>query len=558
MVDYQIILKDLGSFGRVQLLIIFMLSYAKLMDSFQGLAPVFLSYSPKYRCAISLLDENITLEEEILKYTTPIEKGEYNGCKRYAFDESVCNSTFLGCVNTSAVPINCNHGYYYDKSVFTETAVTKFDLVCDRFHLKSLSISMYEVGTLIGSILFGNLADKIGRRHTSILTYTCALACSFAIAYTDTVVTYMITGTLFAVFTVGCLIATFSYVTEIVESKYRNAVNTFYQCIFSLGYLIETAVAYRSRHWKSLMLALSFIASPFLLFAFIMPESPRWLFASGRIEEGKKVVNKIARFNNHKLDENLWEKVQLNVPIKEKNRNDNKKYSTIDLFKFYETRKMTFKVMYIWIVTYLVYYGILLNAGDLAGDFYLNNAINATLECFAYILGAVLMNKIGRRYTLSGGFFVASTGLIVSMAMIEFTDAKSEFQTAGKVFAFVGKFGTSITYSVVYILTSEIYPTVIRSNGLGVGSLAARIGSISAPFILGLQQTIKWLPSSLFSFLGFTAAFVSLVFPETSNIECMESITEAEYFYKHKKPLKLKQSRQQANDNRAFSVSENL
>ena len=42
-------------------------------------------------------------------------------------------------------------------------------------------------------------------------------------------------------------------VTEIVESKYRNAVNTFYQCIFSLGYLIETAVGYRSRHWKSLM-----------------------------------------------------------------------------------------------------------------------------------------------------------------------------------------------------------------------------------------------------------------------------------------------------------------
>ena len=31
-----------------------------------------------------------------------------------------------------------------------------------------------------------------------------------------------------------------------------------------------------------------------------------------------QVVNKIARFNNHKLDENLWEKVELNVPIKEK------------------------------------------------------------------------------------------------------------------------------------------------------------------------------------------------------------------------------------------------
>ena len=53
--------------------------------------------------------------------------------------------------------------------------------------------------------------NRVGRRRTSILTYTCALACSFAIAHTDTVVTYMITGTLFAAFICGSLIATFSY-----------------------------------------------------------------------------------------------------------------------------------------------------------------------------------------------------------------------------------------------------------------------------------------------------------------------------------------------------------
>ena len=41
-----------------------------------------------------------------------------------------------------------------------------------------------------------------------------------------------------------------------------------------------------------------------------------------------------------------------------------------------------------------------------------------------------------------------------------------------------------------------------RSNGVGNGSLFARIGGIIAPFIISLQDYVTWLPNTIFGVLG--------------------------------------------------------
>lgn len=49
-----------------------------------------------------------------------------------------------------------------------------------------------------------------------------------------------------------------------------------------------------------------------------------------------------------------------------------------------------------------------------------------------------------------------------------------------------GKFGFTMAFSVVYIYTAEVYPTVLRNVGMGMCSSAARIGSITAPYVIYL------------------------------------------------------------------------
>jgi len=156
---------------------------------------------------------------------------------------------------------------------------------------------------------------------------------------------------------------------------------------------------------------------------------------------------------------------------------------------------------------------------------------------------------------MSVSYLVGSIGLIVSMLINELADPNLDLQKLGVAFAFIGKFGISTTFACVYILTSELYPTVIRSSGIGLGSVAARIGSISAPFILKLQYSVKWLHNAIFSTLGIAAVFVSLTFPETRNIDIMETTEEAEFFYQHKVAMKTKPERKITNDD-LFSIGE--
>ncbi len=50
------------------------------------------------------------------------------------------------------------------------------------------------------------------------------------------------------------------------------------------------------------------------------------------------------------------------------------------------------------------------------------------MEISSYIVAIWLLDRVGRRRTLAGGFMVASTGLIVSLVLVELADDNpSEF-----------------------------------------------------------------------------------------------------------------------------------
>jgi len=538
MWDYDIILQGMGGIGKSQIIIAFMLSYFMIFGGINALATVFIAYLPDYRCNVSPLSAP---ESDLLNYTTPYDGSAYDGCKRYGYNLSTCNSS-LDCVDVSAEPISCDNGYVYDRSLFTETVITEFDLVCDQYYLIALSTSMYQVGILVGSILFGNAADRFGRKPTSIVTFIGTLGCSFAIGYSTNVAMYMIFRTLAAAFSYGTVLGTFVYVMELTSVKWRTVFGIGYQIFFPIGYIIQSLIAYYWRDWHDIMLICNIVSSPFLLFALILPESPRWLFTTNRSKQGKKVVEKMVRFNGKTLKDDIWDKAEIAEDEKSTLKADEVevKYSTVDLFRHKGTRMVTLNVMFNWFVNTLVYYGVSLNAGSLAGDLFLNNTLNGVMEMASYVAAAFLLDRIGRRYTLSGGFFVASVGLIVSLVLVELADDNPDLLTVSVVFAFVGKFGISGAFATIYNMTSELYPTVTRSNGVAMGSVAGRIGGFLAPFIISVQNQVRWLPSAIFGVLGLMAAFTTLTFPETNGCRMMETIEEAEYFYAHKKPRAIK------------------
>lgn len=54
---------------------------------------------------------------------------------------------------------NCSE-HEFDRTVFSETIITTFDLVCENEQWANISQTIFMSGILVGSILFGTLADK--------------------------------------------------------------------------------------------------------------------------------------------------------------------------------------------------------------------------------------------------------------------------------------------------------------------------------------------------------------------------------------------------------------
>jgi hypothetical protein len=50
----------------------------------------------------------------------------------------------------------------------------------------------------------------------------------------------------------------------------------------------------------------------------------------------------------------------------------------------------------------------------------------------------------------------------------------------------IGKFGISASFSIIYVYSAEVFPTVVRNVGVGSGSMHARIGGLVAPQIARL------------------------------------------------------------------------
>ncbi len=72
-------------------------------------------------------------------------------------------------------------------------------------------------------------------------------------------------------------------------------------------------------------------------------------------------------------------------------------------------------------------------------------------------------------------FFLAGAALLGTL----FTEDKS----AILILATIGKFGVISAFGIIYVQAAELFPTVVRSSGIGSSSACGRIGAILAPIV---------------------------------------------------------------------------
>lgn len=172
-----------------------------------------------------------------------------------------------------------------------------------------------------------------------------------------------------------------------------------------------------------------------------------------------------------------------------------------------------------WIINNFMFYGVGLKSSDLGVNPYLSSAISAIVEILAYVLTHIILDRVGRKAPYLVFLFTAG----VSCFCISFVSNTITVVTL----AMIGKFCASAAYAIIYLYTSELFPTSIRNSGMGACSMMARIGAIIAPKILDLNSISESLPFVIFGISGIVGSAISIVLPETLGRPLAENISEA-------------------------------
>jgi len=176
-----------------------------------------------------------------------------------------------------------------------------------------------------------------------------------------------------------------------------------------------------------------------------------------------------------------------------------------------------------WFTASFTYYGLALNTGNLAGDFYLNFCVNMFVDIPALVLSIPMFDRLGRQRTLSltlilGGISCVGCTLFSVDAACEEQGPACFNLMSRSWLAFCGKFMLCITFSGVFLYASEVFPTAIRTQGMGLSSVAARLGGILAPLVVVvLGQGSRDAPMYVFGLVSLAAGVCSIRLPETLN-----------------------------------------
>ncbi|XP_075426062.1 solute carrier family 22 member 20-like isoform X2 [Ascaphus truei] len=153
------LLQSIGGLGCFQVLHTSMLLLPMCFMACHNFLQNFTAAIPAHRCRLPwLYNQTMTYDRGLLLASVPLDGNQKpESCQRYTEAQSAVwslNSTLYN--NTEP----CKDGWVYDKSVFSSTIVTEWDLVCDLHRMRQMAQSIYMAGLLVGALLLGGLSDR--------------------------------------------------------------------------------------------------------------------------------------------------------------------------------------------------------------------------------------------------------------------------------------------------------------------------------------------------------------------------------------------------------------
>ncbi|CAB4023822.1 organic cation transporter -like [Paramuricea clavata] len=287
----------------------------------------FMGAKTKHRCMVA----NNTDVSRLVPLIRKNGKSIWDGC--HLFD---------GYNTTEKIP--CPNGWTYDLPEGEATIISEWDLVCDNAYKVSLATSMYFAGVTLGSLVFGTLSDKFGRRPVFLFTMFSPFVLGLLLFFIKNYIAFVVLRFFLGSVMQGLQIATFTSQVEMLATQYRTSFGIGQGVFWATGVMSLALVSYLIKEWHYIQLVSTTIFLFQIGLVWCLPESIRWLLINNRFDKAEKVVRNICSFNKIIFPRDIFDKTVNKI----ENKSDIKNFTIVDIFKSSVLRKRSLIMMVVW------------------------------------------------------------------------------------------------------------------------------------------------------------------------------------------------------------------
>ncbi|KAL2089389.1 hypothetical protein ACEWY4_014077 [Coilia grayii] len=269
----------LGGFGRYQKRLM-LLSWI----------PALLVSCNQYSDYIHLSQPNITCTANVSGAADTIAVPPLNGSTRAPFITDNYEEDGAQC--------SCLERHIHLESGLKQNVVTEWWLVCEEEWQAHLAHLSFLLGTAIGALLTGALADWWGRLPVLCLSVFVTFVCGIAVAFSHNVLAFCMLRFIQGFGLAGIFLSLYLLRIELCLPAWRFSMTMVANVLAVGGQLLLPGLAVLCIDWHVLQLVLICPLAILFFYAWIFPESLRWLLATQRYVRAKGQMYQVAQGNN--------------------------------------------------------------------------------------------------------------------------------------------------------------------------------------------------------------------------------------------------------------------
>lgn len=393
------------------------------------------------------------------------------------------------------------------------------------------TVAIAAVGTILGAIFTGRLADRYGRKKILFVIGALYIAGALGAALAITHPVFLLFRFLGGVGVGMSSVCAPIYTAEISPAAQRGRLVGLVQFNIVLGILLAYLSNFIIRllmpedvAWRWMLGVMVVPSVLFVLLLFTVPETPRWLMAHGHEDHAIKISRRLCR-SVTESDEQIREmRAQIEADAATRNTTEpffTKRYRKVILMAFVIAMFNQLSG-----VNAVLYYApvVMQEAGASDSASYLMSVGVGLMNLVATMTALTVIDKIGRRSLM----IVGSIGYLVSLGfltIVMFT-FEGHFNSTSSILVLIGllvfiaahAFGQG---SVLWVFISEIFPNHVRARGQSLGSLTHWV--FAAIITYAFPPVIAFLGGGVAFTIFFLAMDAQLlwvwkVMPETKGV----------------------------------------